>query len=62
MDLTYLHRVLSNVKSEDYDQKLMDRTSDKGDCCMMTLLEWGHSRETSIVESIFDFDDEDHMD
>ena len=60
MDLTYLQQVLSNGKSEDYNQKLIDKTSDKGDCCMMTLLEWGHSRDT-IVENISDFDDEDHM-
>ena len=60
MDLTYLHQYLSKVKSVDYDQKLIDKTTDKGDCCMMTLLEWGHSRY-SIVENLQDFDDEDHM-
>ena len=27
---------------------------------MMTLLEWGHSRD-NIDESLADFDDEDHM-
>ena len=60
MDLTYLHKFLSNATTEGYDQKLAERTSDKGDCCMMTLLEWGHSRDY-IVGDIADFDDEDHV-
>ena len=38
----------------------MKATSNKGDCCMMTLLEWGHSRD-NIVENLADFDDADHM-
>ena len=38
----------------------MKATADEGDCCMMTLLEWGHSRDY-IVENLADFDDEEHM-
>ena len=61
MDLKFLHEYLSKVRTETYDTKLMEKTSNKGDCCMMILIEWGHSRDETIVENISDFDDEDHM-
>ena len=59
MDLTVLDRMLSKVDTEHYDEKLMKETSNKGDCCMMTLLEWGHSRD-NIDEKLAGLDDEDH--
>ena len=52
--------MLSRANTENYDEKLVKATLNKGDCCMMTLLEWGHSRD-NIVENPADFDDEDHM-
>ena len=60
LDLTFLDKMLSNIDTEHYDDKLCKATTDKGDCCMMTLLEWGHARDF-IVEKLDDFDDEDHM-
>ena len=41
MDLTYLDHFLKNVKTDDCTEDLMKQTSDKGDCCMMTMFEWG---------------------
>ena len=60
MDLMHLGHYLKNVKTETYTETLMNKTSDKGDCCMMTMLEWGHSRK-HIVDCFFNYDDEDHM-
>ena len=59
-DLVFLDKMLSRIDTEHYDEKLIKATSDKGDCCMMTLLEWGHARDF-IVEKRDDFEDEDHM-
>ena len=59
MDLTYLDRFLRNMKTENYNEDLMKKTSVKGDCCMITMLEWGHSRYV-IVDNISNDDNEDH--
>ena len=40
--------------------ELMNKTTGKGDCCMLTVVEWGHSR-LMCEEHPEDFDDEDHM-
>ena len=38
------------------------KTEGYGDCCMFTMLEWGHSRN-DFSEDVNDFDDDDdHMD
>ena len=37
------------------------KTQDVGDCCMMSICEWGHARLV-LEEDINDFDDQDHMD
>ena len=60
LDLSQLDKMLSNIDTDHYDDKLYKATSDKGGCCMMTLLQWGHSRDY-IVEKLDDFEDEDHM-
>ena len=38
----------------------MNKTNGKGDCCMLTVVEWGHSR-LMCEEHPEDFEDEDHM-
>ena len=38
----------------------MDKTFEKGDCCMLTLLAPGHAR-MDLSEDVNHFDDEDHM-
>eukprot|EP00435_Cladocopium_sp_Y103_P003992 s1241_g1.t1 len=45
--------------TETYAEKLAKET-DRGDCCMMSAVEWGHARN-DIREYVTDFDDEDHM-
>ena len=52
----FLHGVWSDSKG--YTEDLAKKVSDKGDCCMMILLDWGHSR-FKITENVDDFDDED---
>ena len=60
LDLKYLDKFLRNVNTKSYTSALMKKTSNKGDCCMMTMLEWGHSRN-HIVDDVSTCDDEDHM-
>ena len=38
----------------------MNKTSDRGDCCMMSIVEWGHAR-LEYDEDIANLEDEDHM-
>jgi len=37
------------------------KTKDRGDCCMLSIVEWGHAR-LEYEEDIGLFDDQDHMD
>ena len=60
LDLKFLDKVLRNVNTKSYTPALMKKTSNKGDCCMMTMIEWGHSRN-HIVDDVSNYDDEDHM-
>ena len=60
-DLVHLNHHLRGVKTEDYTDELAKKTEGDGDCCMFTMLEWGHSRN-DFSEDVNDFDDEDHMD
>ena len=60
LDLKFLDKVLKNVNTKSYTPALMKKTSNKGDCCMMTMIEWGHSRN-HIVDDVSNYDDEDHM-
>ena len=59
-DLDFLATHLDVVTTAKYNQELAQRTSDRGDCCMMSTVEWGHSQET-YAEDVANFDDEDHM-
>ena len=59
-DLVHLSHHLRGIKTETYTQKLAHKTFEKSDCCMLTLLEWGHAR-MELSEDGNEFDDEDHM-
>eukprot|EP00435_Cladocopium_sp_Y103_P016370 s3538_g4.t1 len=59
-DLMYLKEKLFRVTTDKYTDKLAKET-DRGDCCMMSIVEWGHARNR-IEEYLQDFDDETHMD
>ena len=50
------------VKTEDYTEELAKKTDGYGDCCLFTVLQWGHSSRNNFSEDVNDFDDEDHMD
>ena len=60
-DLVHLNHHLRGIKTEDYTEELAKKTDGYGDCCMFTMLEWGHARN-DFSEDVNDFDDEDHMD
>ena len=46
--------------SETYTEELANKTQGYGDCCMMSVCAWGHSR-MEIVQDPTQFDDDDHM-
>ena len=59
-DLDFLATHLDGITTATYTEELMNKTSDRGDCCMMSIVEWGHARLESD-EDIANFEDEDHM-
>ena len=59
-DLDFLATHLDGITTETYTDEIMNKTTGKGDCCMLTVVEWGHSRLV-CQEHPEDFDDEDHM-
>ena len=60
-ELTQLTIKLAKVKTENYKEKLAKETEGLGDCCMLSIIEWGHSRWEHF-EDIKLFDDETHRD
>ena len=59
-DLVRLSHHLRGIKTETYTTELANKADGCGDCCMLTLLEWGHARN-DFTEDVNDFDDEEHM-
>ena len=43
-DLAHLSHNLRNITTEKYTEELAKKTEGYGDCCMLTVLEWGHAR------------------
>ena len=43
LDLEYLATHLDGITTERYTEELVKKTTDKGDCCMLTVVERGHS-------------------
>ena len=60
-DLVHLSHNLRGITTEKYRDDLAKKTEGYGDCCMLSVLEWGHSRN-NFSENVDDYDDEDHMD
>ena len=59
-DLVHLSHNLRNITTDKYTEELAKKTEGYGDCCMLTVLEWGHSRNI-FSDNVDDYDDEDHM-
>ena len=59
-DLVYLNHNLRKITTDKYTEELAKKTESYGDCCMLTVLDWGHSRN-NFSDSVDDFDAEDHM-
>ena len=60
-DLTELAVKLAFIKTDTCTDELAKATGGLGDCCMMSVFEWGHSR-WELFEDINDYQDEDHRD
>ena len=60
-DLVHLNHHLRGINVDKYTAELVQKTDGYGDCCMLTLLEWGHARN-ELTEDVNDFKTEDHMD
>ena len=59
-DLDFLATHLDGITTETYTAELSKKTEDPGDCCMPSIVEWGHAR-LEYEEDISLFDDQDHM-
>ena len=55
-----LQRTWMALQQKLYTDELVTKTSNKGDCCMLSVVEWGHSR-LMCQEYPEDYEDEDHM-
>ena len=59
-DLDSLATHLDGITTAAYTEEHMKKTDGKGDCCMLSVVEWGHARQ--VYEEFPDlFEDEDHM-
>ena len=59
-DLDFLATHLDGITTATYTEELITKTADKGDCCMLSVVEWGHSRLMNEEYPEL-FEDEDHM-
>lgn len=60
-DLYFLRQTLGRVTTDKYTDELAADTQ-KGDCCIMSIIEWGHSRPDLLEENIEQYDrDEEWM-
>ena len=60
-DLDFLATHLDGIATETDTTELGNKTHGYGDCCMLSIVEWGHAR-LEYWEDINQFDDQDHMD
>ena len=60
-DLVHLNHHLRGINADTHTAELAQKTNGHGDCCTLTLLEWGHARN-ELTEDVNDFETEDHMD
>ena len=59
-DLDFLAMHLDGITTATYTEELMKKTTGKGDCCMLSVVEWGHSRLVNEDYPEY-YEDEDHM-
>ena len=59
-DLDFLATHLDGITTETYTGELVKKTADKGDCCMLSIVECGHAR-LEWEDKPKKFEDEDHM-
>ena len=55
-DLDFLATHLESITTKTYTAELVKKTKDRGDCCMLSIVEWGHARleyEEDIGEFTF---------
>ena len=43
-DLDFFATHLESITTETYTAELVKKTEDRGDCCMLSIVEWGHAR------------------
>ena len=60
-DLVQLQHNLRNITTNTYTEELAKKTEGYGDCCMLTVLEWGHARN-HFSDDVDYYDDVAHMD
>ena len=60
-DLDFLATHLEGITTEKYTMDLVNKTHGYGDCCMMSIVGWGHA-SLEYSEELCQFDDQDHMD
>ena len=60
-DLVHLSHGLRGITTENYTEDLAKKTEGYGDCCMLSVLKWGHSRN-DFSENVDEYNDHDHMD
>ena len=59
--LAFLTKHLRGISTNTCTHELAKKTENAGDCCMMSICEWGYAR-LEFEEDINEFDDQDHMD
>ena len=60
--LYFLAAHLDGITTATYTADLTKKTEDRGDCCMMSIVEWGHNARLEYEDDISRLDDQDHMD
>ena len=60
-DLDFLATHLDGITPATHTAELAKKTENRGDCCMLSIAEWGHAR-LEYEEDVSYFDDQDHMD
>ena len=58
LDLQFLETHLEGITTETYSEELAKKTHGKGDCCMLTIVEWGHA-SVEYEENVVKYPNED---
>ena len=55
-DLDFLATYLDGITTETHTAEPAKKTEDRGDCCMLSIVEWGHAR-LECEGDVSNFDD-----